>query len=237
MRSGDLLGLSVVFLETGASTAVTPRKHSRHKVNVMPKMKRWGERPGKSVACTLLPYNHHMPFKRTPRTYDEESLYEYAVGALRRQMRTVAEIKRLMRKRVGDQPHGELLVEVVVARLKLHHYLNDTGYAESYARFRKENDKFGRMRVVQDLKAKGVHGDIVDSAVSAAYSDVNEEQLARAFLQRKRVAKPAGQKQAARVFRVLVRAGFGSRVIFGILKKWDVDDETLLALESEVSSQ
>ena len=178
-----------------------------------------------------------MPFKRAQKTYDEESLYEYAIGALARQMRTVAEIKRLMRRRVGDQPHGELLVEVVVARLKMHHYLNDTSYAESYARFRKENEKFGRMRVVQDLKVKGVHGDIIDSVVSAAYSDVNEQQLAREFLRRKRVAKPAGQKQAARVFRMLVRAGFGSRVIFPILKKWDVDEETLLALESEISSR
>ena len=43
-----------------------------------------------------------MPFKRTAKTYDEESLYEYAVGALGRQMRTVAEIKRLMRNRVAE---------------------------------------------------------------------------------------------------------------------------------------
>jgi len=176
-----------------------------------------------------------MPFKRAPKTYDEESLYEYAIGALARQMRTVAEIKRLMRRRVGDQPHGELLVEVVVARLKMHHYLNDTSYAESYARFRKENEKFGRMRVVQDLKAKGVHGDIIDSVVGAAYRDVNEEQLAREFLQRKRIAKPASQKQAARVFRVMVRAGFRTGVILRILKKWEVDEETLAALEESAS--
>src|SRR5271166_6737198 len=174
-----------------------------------------------------------MPFKRAQKIYDEESLYEYAIGAIGRQMRTVAEIKRLMRRRVGDQPHGELLVDVVVARLKMHHYLNDTSYAESYARFRKENEKFGRMRVVQDLKIKGVHGDIIESVVGAAYIDVNEQKLAREFLQRKRIVKPVGQKQAARVFRMLVRAGFGSRVIFPILKKWDVDDETLSALESE----
>jgi regulatory protein len=178
-----------------------------------------------------------MPFKRAKKIYDEELLYEYAIGALARQMRTVAEIKRLMRRRVGDQPHGELLVEVVVARLKMHHYLNDTSYAESYARFRKENEKFGRMRVVQDLKAKGVHGDIIESVVSAAYSDVNEEQLARQFLQRKRIVKPVGQKQAARVFRMLVRAGYRTGIILRILKKWDVDDETLMALESEASGQ
>jgi regulatory protein len=176
-----------------------------------------------------------MPFKRSKRVYDEESLYEYAVGALGRRMRTVAEIKRLMRSRVGDQPHGDLLIEVVVARLKQYKYLNDTMYAESYTRFRKENEKFGRLRVTQDLKAKGVHGDIVDSAVRSAYDDVNEEQLARDFLKRKRITKPENEKQAARVFRTLARAGFPSRVIFRILKKWDVDDETITALEEESS--
>ncbi len=176
-----------------------------------------------------------MPFKRSTRTYDEESLYEYAVGALSRKMRTVAEIKRLMRRRVGEQPHGDLLVEVVVARLKLHKYLNDTSYAESYTRFRKENEKFGRMRVTQDLKAKGVRGDIIESAVGAAYDEVNEEQLAREFLKRKRISKPADQKQAAKVFRTLVRAGFPSRIIFRILKTWNVDEETITALEEESS--
>jgi len=172
-------------------------------------------------------------FKRTRKVYDEQMLYEYAIGALGRRMRTVAEIKRLMRERVREQPHAELLVDVVVARLKEQKYLNDTSYAESYSRFRKENEKFGRMRVVQDLKAKGVHGDIIQKTVSAAYDDVNEEQLARQFLQRKRLKKPADQKSAAKVFRNMVRAGFGSRVIFRILKQWDVDDETLSALESE----
>jgi len=89
------------------------------------------------------------------------------------------------------------------------------------------------MRVVQDLKVKGVHGDIIDKTVSAAYQDVNEEKLAREYLERKRIGKPATQYAAAKVFRSLVRAGFSSRVIFRVLKTWDVDDETIATLESE----
>ena len=175
-----------------------------------------------------------MPFKRAPKTYDEAMLYEYAVGALSRKMRTVAELKRLMREKVRQQgEEGRLLVGVVVAKLKKQRYLNDTTYAESYSRFRRENEKFGRMRVVQDLKVKGVHGDIIDKTVSAVYQDVNEEKLAREYLERKRIGKPATQHATAKVFRSLVRAGFSSRVIFRVLKTWDVDDETITALESE----
>ena len=175
-----------------------------------------------------------MPFQRTKKIYDEAMLYEYAVGALGRKMRTVAELKRLMRGRVKHQEEiGQLLVEVVIAKLKEQKYLNDTNYAESYSRFRRENEKFGRQRVVQDLKAKGVHGDIIEKTVGAAYQDVNEEQLARGYLQRKRMRKPVTQRDAAKVFRALMRAGFPSRVIFRILKTWDVDDDTISALESE----
>jgi len=178
-----------------------------------------------------------MAFKRSQKVYDEAMLYEYAVGALGRKMRTVAELKRLMRERVKTQYDGQLLVEVVIAKLKEQKYLNDTNYAESYSRFRKENEKFGRQRVVQDLRAKGVHGDIIEKTVGAAYQDVNEEQLAREFLQKKRIHKPATQRDAAKIFRTLVRAGFASRVIFRILKMWDVDEETITALESEAVEQ
>ena len=57
------------------------------------------------------------------------------------------------------------------------------------------------------------------------------------FLRRKRFQKPKDQKQAARIFRQLMRAGFGSKTIFAILKKWDIDDETLTTLESETLDQ
>jgi len=42
-----------------------------------------------------------MPFSRSQKKfYTEGELYEYAVGALARRMRTVAELKRLLRQRV-----------------------------------------------------------------------------------------------------------------------------------------
>lgn len=148
-------------------------------------------------------------------------------------MRTVAELKRLMRERVRTQSDGAALVEIVAERLKQQHYLNDSQYSASYSQFRKENQKFGRMRVVQDLKSKGVHGEVIEKTVEAAYADVDEEKLARQFLEKKRTKKPKDQKEAARVFRMLVRAGFPSRTIVKILRSWDVEDETLTQLEQE----
>jgi regulatory protein len=171
------------------------------------------------------------------KLYTEGELYHYAVGALGRQMRSVAELKRLLRRRVEAETElGKTLVEIVIRKLKDQGYLNDGKYAAAYSTLRLENDKFGRMRVITDLKVKGVHGEVIQQAIATAFQDVNEESLARDFVQRKHLKKPENQKQAARVFRQLTRAGFNSKTIFTILKKWDVDDEMLSALEEEAAS-
>jgi regulatory protein len=176
-----------------------------------------------------------MPFPRPRKTYTEDELYEYAVGALARRMRSVAELKRLLRPRVeADTEIGQTLVELVIRRLKDQGYLNDARYAAAFSSFRRDNEKFGRRRVVTDLKAKGVHGEVIEKAVAVAYEDVNEEKQAREYLRRKRLTKPKDQRQAARIFRQLARAGFGAKAIFAILKKWDVDEETLSTLEEEL---
>jgi regulatory protein len=164
----------------------------------------------------------------------ESELYDYAVGALARRMRSVAELKRLLRQKVeAESEIGQTLVELVIRRLKDQGYLNDAKYAAAYSAFRRDNEKFGRQRIVTELKTKGVHGEVLDKAVDDAFSDVNEEKQARDYLRRKRLEKPKDKKQAARIFRQLIRAGFGSKTIFSILKKWDVDDEMLGQLESE----
>jgi regulatory protein len=175
-----------------------------------------------------------VSFPRPKRTYDtEEALYDYAVRALSRRMRTVAELKRLMRPRVPEGEIGELLVNMVILRLKDQKYLNDSNYAAAYSAFRRDNEKFGRRRVITDLKVKGVHADVIEKAVTDAYAAVDEQALARDFLRRKRIKKPGNNKDAARIFRALLRAGFGAGVAITVLKKWEVDDEVLTALQEE----
>ncbi len=178
-----------------------------------------------------------MPFSRPKRrTYTEDEMYDYAVGALARRMRTVAELKRLMRARIedADSEYGTTLVELVIRRLKDQGYVNDSKYAAYYSSLRRDNQKVGRMRAVTELKTRGVHGSVIDKEVGAAYDGVSDEKQARDYLRKKRLEKPKDQKQVARVFRQLARAGFATKTIFTILKKWDVDDETLSALETEI---
>ena len=175
-----------------------------------------------------------MPFQRSRRTItDEASLYDYAISALGQRMRTVAELKRLMRRRVPEGEIGVLLVDMVILRLKDQKYLNDSNYAAAYSAYRRDTEKFGRRRVATDLKVKGVHPDVIEKAVKEAYAAVDEPALARAFLKRKRLKKPATNKEAARIFRALMRAGFAMNTSIKVLKEWKVDDELLSSLQEE----
>src|SRR6266480_5642221 len=98
-----------------------------------------------------------MSFSRPRRTESEDELYQYAVGALGRRMRSTAELKRLLRMRVeADSEYGQTLIELVIRRLKDRGYLNDAKYAAAFSSLRRDNQKFGRTRVITDLKTHGV---------------------------------------------------------------------------------
>lgn len=163
---------------------------------------------------------------------NETGLYDYAIKALGRHMRTEAELRRLMRMRVEPGDRGTAVIESTIARLNENGYLNDAAYAEIYARLRQENEKLGQRRVSQSLAQKGVSRQIVTEAVEARYAGTDEEALARQHLVRKGISKPESPKDTARVMRRLVAAGFSTGVIYRILRQWDVPDEALSALDN-----
>jgi regulatory protein len=170
--------------------------------------------------------------KKKPEPLNEAQLYDYAIAALGRRMRTVTELKRLMRTRVEEGENGTTVISAVVARLEEHHYLDDPQYAATYTRLRQDNEKFGKRRVQQELSRKGVDSALISTTLDTAYENVSEEALARKHLERKRVKQPATEKESARVVRLLVRGGFSTGTIFKILKSWNVAGETLAALET-----
>jgi regulatory protein len=144
------------------------------------------------------------------------------------QMRTERELRRLMQRRAVEGDEGERAMDAVVARLKELNYLSDARFAAEYTRLRKEGEKFGRRRVQQDLAAKGVAAETVGAAVGAAYEGVDEVALARAYIARKRMKQPEGEKakqESARVMGRLLRAGFSAGTVYKVLREWGVEVE------------
>ncbi|NYF50492.1 regulatory protein RecX [Tunturiibacter gelidoferens] len=172
------------------------------------------------------------PKKREP--VGEAGLFEYAVGTLARRMRTVRDLRRLMKTRAEEGEAGERAMDAVIVRLKELNYLSDTRFAEDYTRVRKEHEKFGKRRVQQDLMMKGVEKELVASTLESAYEDVDEVGLARQYIARKRMRKPSGesaQKETVRTMNRLMRAGFSSNAIFKVLKAWELPEEALAGVE------
>jgi regulatory protein len=168
--------------------------------------------------------------RKDPAPLEESALYEYAVKALARRMRSVAELKRLMRAKVEAGETGESKIAAVIVRLKEQRYLDDSTFASTFVRLRQENEGFGKRRVQRELASKGIRRELIESTLEAAYGGTSEEDLARRYLARKRVAKPGNPKETARVVRRLVSAGFSLSAVAKTLRDWQIEfsEEDLL---------
>jgi len=175
-----------------------------------------------------------MPFqsKKQREPLNAAGLFAYAVRTLGRAMRSEADLRRLMKGRVEPGEQGDVLVDAVVLRLKEYGYLDDVSFAETFARLRQENQKFGERRVRQDLQQKGISTDLIAETLEARYGQTDEVVLARAHLDRKRLKKPENDKETNRILRRLIAAGFSTGAIRTVLRQWEVPDETLSALDN-----
>jgi regulatory protein len=114
--------------------------------------------------------------------------------------------------------------DAAIDRLKDIGYLDDQRFAEGYAAARVENEGFGRMRVLNDLRARRVSGEMAEQAVEHAIGDKSEAELIDAFMERRMHSVFAGgkiddEKKLAAAYRKLRRAGFGSGPILAALKR------------------
>jgi regulatory protein len=142
---------------------------------------------------------------------DEKALYEIAVRALARRARSINELRALLDRRKASKSD----IDLVVARLREHGYLDDARFARTFVASRIENERQGSRRVQRDLAARRVHPELIQQAVRSGYEDVDERALLRDYLRRKlRLTKPPTKPSAvASLYRRLLRAGFASATI------------------------
>ena len=118
----------------------------------------------------------------TQRKLDSEGeLYEVAVRALMRRAHSVNEMKRLLTRRADD----ELLVKVVLARLRENGQLDDARYAKQFVRQRTEIRRQGKFRIMRDLRARGVPDEHVNAAIAESAEQTDEAALVRQRIERK----------------------------------------------------
>lgn len=169
------------------------------------------------------PRERKPPKPRPP--LNEAGLFEYAVKALAARMRTEQELRRIMLRRAEPGDPGREAMNSVVARLTELNYLSDARFAADYTRIRKEGQKLGARRIQQDLAVKGVPRELAGQAISVAYENTDEVALAREYCARKRIQRPDGEKESARILGRLIRAGFSPSTAFKVLRQWGVPIE------------
>ena len=161
-----------------------------------------------------------MRARKSARKLETEELFEYAVQCLGRRAFASEELSaklRLRAARLGD-------VDAALKRLKDIGYLDDRRFAESFALNRAENDGFGKMRVLSDLRARRVPAKLAESAVARVFEDRSESDQIEAYIDRRMPSLRAGGKveddrELARVWRRLRHAGFSSGAALAALKR------------------
>lgn len=142
--------------------------------------------------------------------------YSEALKLLARRELTSAELRdRLLRRALAPED-----VDRAVARLQADGTLNDRRAAIAIARTHALVKARGRLRIEQELKARGVPSEIVRSVLDEVFVELSEpELLERALRKRLRAGRITSELQFRRLYAYLARLGFPTDRIVELLKK------------------
>lgn len=157
--------------------------------------------------------------KRAPKLAESE-LFEYSVRYLSQRSCSSEELRSKLRMRAANLND----VTGVIDRLKDIGYLDDRKFAENFALNRAENDGFGRMRVLSDLRGRRVTPALAEKTVAEVFEDKDEAALIDAYIERRMPSlalqsRVEDQKDLAKAYRRLRRAGFSSGGVLSALKR------------------
>ena len=130
-------------------------------------------------------------------------LYTYALKLLRTRDHTVAMLRKRIETKFGEAP------EELIQQLLKKNFLNDRRFAENYVARRQER---GEALLREELGFRGVSSDIVDTVLSATDWPSLTEALA-AKMRDWKLRAPLQSRDAARLFRALLRLGYDEDAI------------------------
>jgi regulatory protein len=168
-----------------------------------------------------------------PRKLDtEEELYDVALRALMRRAHSVHEMKQKLARRTDN----ELLVRVVMARLKENGQLDDERYAQQFTRNRTQSRKQGKFRIARELRARGVPDRVINSALEESDGQTDQAAIVRQRIERKLKSYRGeiGDRKIASIYGSLLRAGFPSDLIRKELKRLTQEEVAVAEVEEEL---
>ena len=161
-------------------------------------------------------------FSRPRKLDTEDELYDVALRALMRRAHSVHEMKQKLARRTDN----ELLVRVVMARLKENGQLDDERYAQQFTRNRTQSRKQGQFRIARELRTRGVPDRHINAALQESAAQTDPATVVRQRIERK-LKSYRGEiddKKINSIYGSLLRAGFPSDLIRTELKKLTAEE-------------
>jgi regulatory protein len=165
---------------------------------------------------------------RTPRLLDANALWNYALKILSVRSLSTGEVRDKLRRK-AENPED---IDGIISRLRDSGYLNDSRFAEGYARARRDTQGFGKIRVLRDLRQRRVAPNVAARAVEGVFEDADETEMIEAFLRRKyrTVDLPVflqEDRNLRSAYRRLISAGFSSGASIRVLKRYAAQADQL----------
>ncbi len=168
-----------------------------------------------------------MPQPKKPRKLADEELFEFAVKCLGMRAFSAGDLRSKLLLRAARPAAADAVVE----RLKGIGYLDDKRFAENFTAARVQNDGFGRQRLLTDLRARRISGNLAAEAVDLALEGKDEAGLIDAYIERRMSSLAAGRidddRKLAAAYRRLRRAGFASGPVLAALKRLAARPESI----------
>lgn len=137
--------------------------------------------------------------------------------ALGRRAHSRFELRIVLERRAEDKG----AVRRVLRRLTERGLLDDYRFAAAFASYRARVKHFGRYRIARELRRRGVADELIERALAEVLGEIDEGEAVRSRLVRRLRGRklPLSERDVARLYQGLLRAGFSSEIIVRELRR------------------
>ena len=136
------------------------------------------------------------------------------------QERTLKEVRQKLREwEVADDD-----AEPVIAELIAQNYLNEERFARSFARGKFRVKKWGRLKIRQEMKLKGLSNELIQKGLMEIDGDAYEEVLRDLLEKKARSLRGESVAVKQKIVRFALSRGFESDIVWDLLKTIGLED-------------
>ncbi|MCL2349910.1 MAG: recombination regulator RecX, partial [Defluviitaleaceae bacterium] len=138
---------------------------------------------------------HQSTYEKLLHQLEYTSARDTAVRYLSRNMRSVQQV----RDKLTEKEFSTINIEKVIGLLSQRGYLNDIAFATAFISQKTKLNNFGRWRIEQELRAKGVGQKSIDAAYSQTFADDEDGECQGIAAARRALAKKLRNKDTSQI--------------------------------------